>query len=56
MLDLEVDQSVGTEETKAILVEGEDQEFINREENFYHHQHIRMVVVMILNCSTQTCL
>ena len=57
-----MDQSAATEETKAILVEGEDQEFINREMNLYDFQHNRMVVMlligelilMILNCSTQT--
>ena len=42
-----MDQSVATEgTTKAILVEGEDQEFINREEIFY--QHNRMVVVVVV--------
>ena len=57
-----MDQSAATEETKAILVEGEDQEFINRKMNLYDYQHNRMVVMlligelilMILNCSTQT--
>jgi len=55
-----VHPSVATEEAKSMVVEGEDQEFINQEGNLYRHQHNRMVVVggelplMILSCSTQT--